>query len=197
MDTGGGERFLQLRPDWPSTVAVTESYPPNLRLVQERLAPLGVRVVDVELSDFGLMPFAYGEFDLVLNRHGGFNPDEVARILAPGGVFLTQQVHGLRAHDLHEIFGVEPQWPDARPEKYSPRLQAAGMTIVTLQEWSGKFTFTDVGALVYYLKAIPWTVPDFSVDRYRETLLRLHAQVERGEPLAFTDRKYLIEALKE
>ncbi len=42
----------------------------------------------------------------------GFNPDEVARILAPGGTFLTQQVHGLWAQDLLEAFDAKPQWPD-------------------------------------------------------------------------------------
>ena len=55
LDTGGGERILELREYWPNKVVVTEHYPPNLRLAMERLAPFGVTVVDVQLSDFEMV----------------------------------------------------------------------------------------------------------------------------------------------
>ena len=196
LDTGGGERFLKLREYWPPKVVATEHYPPNLKLATERLSPLDATVVDVVLSDFDPMPFEDAEFDLVLNRHAAFNPNEVARVLTIGGTFLTRQVHGLWAVDLLATFDVKPQWPDATPEKYLPSLKAAGLKIINHQDWSGKLTFTDVGAIVYYLKAIPWLVPGFSVESHLEYLLRLQNQLENGEALAFVDRKYLIEAQK-
>ena len=196
LDTGGGERFLQLREYWPSKVVATEHYPPNFKLATERLTPFGATVLDIELSDFGPMSFADREFDLVLNRHAAFNPAEVGRILAPGGTFLTQQVHGLWAFDLLAAFDSKPQWPDATPEKYLPRLREVGLEIVNAQDWSGKLTFTDVGAIVYYLKAVPWLVPGFSVETHLKYLLTLQNQLERNQPLAFSSRKYLIEARK-
>jgi SAM-dependent methyltransferase len=196
LDTGGGERFLTLRPHWPAKVVVTEEYPPNFALVTERLAPLGVQVLSVRITDDDPLPFAGGEFDLVLNRHSAFNAAEIARVLAPGGVFLTQQVHGLWADDLHAAFNVTPQWPDATPEKYLPRLQAAGLTIADVQNWQGALRFTDVGAIVYFLKATPWTVPGFTVDTHASYLLALQARLDGGEALVFTARKYLIEAQK-
>ncbi|MBN1657690.1 MAG: hypothetical protein JXA93_04780, partial [Anaerolineae bacterium] len=64
------------------------------------------------------------------------------------------------------------------------------------RDWSGKLTFTDVGAIVYYLKAIPWLVPGFSVDTHLESLLALHERLEQGERLMFAAKKYLIEARK-
>jgi hypothetical protein len=143
------------------------------------------------------MPFADGEFDLVLNRHSGFNSDEVARILAMHGTFLTQQIHGLWAHDLLAVFDVTPQWPDSTPEKYVARLQSAGLQIVDAKEWTGGLAFTDVGAIVYYLKAVPWLVPGFSVNTHLNNLLNLQNKLERGERLSFTAKKYLIEARKE
>jgi hypothetical protein len=151
-------------------------------------------VFEVESTDAGPQPFADGEFDLVLNRHAAFNPAEVARILAPGGTFLTQQVHGLWAYDLLAAFGVKPQWPNATPENYVPRLQVAGLTIVNSEEWSGVLAFTDVGAIIYYLKAVPWLVPGFSVATHIDFLWALQARLERGEELRFSARKYLIEA---
>jgi SAM-dependent methyltransferase len=196
LDTGGGERFLKLQIFWPSRVVATEHYPPNLRLAARRLSPLGVRMVDIRQGDAELMPFASESFDLVLNRHAGFSAREVARVLAAGGTFLTQQVHGLWADDLLAAFGASPQWPDATPAKYVPRLKAAGLAIRDVQEWSGRLSFTDVGAIVYYLKAVPWLVVGFSVETHMHYLLALQNRLENGEELSFTARKYLIEAHK-
>ena len=196
LDTGGGERFLKLHEHWPHKVVATEHYPPNFKLATERLTPFGAKVVDIQLSDFGPMPFSDGEFDLVLNRHAAFNPYEVGRVLTSGGTFLTQQVHGLWAVDLLAAFDAKPQWPDATPEKYLPRLQEAGLEIVNAQNWSGELAFTDVGAIVYYLKAVPWLVPGFSIDSHLKYLLKLQEQLEHNGLLAFAARKYLIEAHK-
>jgi SAM-dependent methyltransferase len=197
LGTGGGERFLKLREYWPKKVVVTEEYPPNLKLATERLAPFGVRVVDFGQNMDEPMPFTNDEFNLVLNRHSGFNPKEVARILSPGGVFLTQQVHGLSTYDLMTYFDSQPLWPDATPEFYIPRLEAAGLTIRDLKEWSGKMSFTDVGALVYYLKAVPWVVSGFSVETHIKYLLSLQHQIEESKTLTFSNRRYLIEAHKQ
>jgi SAM-dependent methyltransferase len=196
MGTGGGERLLRLRDHWPGQVVVTEDYPPNVALARERLEPLGVRVVDVALTRTGVMPFSDEEFDLVLNRHSGLNAGEVARILTPGGTFLTQQIHGLWAQDLIAAFDAEPLWPHATLENKVRRLKDTGLTIVDAQEWTGKFSFTDVGAIVYYLKAIPWVVDGFSVKTHMDHLLALQGRLERGEGLIFAAKKYLVEARK-
>jgi SAM-dependent methyltransferase len=194
MGTGGGERLLALRDRWPPKVTVTEDYPPNVVLARARLEPLGVRVEVVTLTHDAPMPFADGAFDLVLNRHSGLNCNEIARTLAPGGVFLTQQVHGLWAQDLLAVFGARPPWPDSTPEIYVPRLERAGLTIGRQETWHGQLTFTDVGAIVFYLKAVPWLVPGFTVARYAEQLLGLQDRLDSGEALAFDARLYLIEA---
>jgi len=196
LGTGGGERLLQLKPYWPTTVVATEEYPPNVYVATQRLVPAGAQVVEVSLSDDGLLPFPDAAFDLVLNRHSGFNPAEVARTLTPGGTFLTQQVHGLWAHDLLAAFDATPQWPDATPEHYVPRLQQAGLTLVTVHDWSGTISFADVGAIVNYLKAIPWLVPGLSLTTHAWYRQHRPRPRHRGEPLVFTARHYLIEARK-
>jgi len=194
LDTGGGERFLELYDHWPHKVVATEYYLPNFRLATERLTPFGAKVINIQLTDFASMPFSDGEFDLVLNRHSAFNANEVARILAQGGTFLTQQIHGLWAHELLAAFDVKPQWPNATPEKYVPHLILAGLEIANTQEWSGQLVFTDVGAIVYYLKAVPWLVSGFSVETHFKYLLNLQNKLEGQGVLVFTARKYLIEA---
>ena len=196
MGTGGGERLLELREYWPEKVMVTEDYPPNIELAEGRLRSLGVTVVSVSLTEDDSMPFPSGEFDLVLNRHSGLNCAEVARILALGGVFLTQQIHGLWAQDLRAEFGAVPQWPDATPQYYVPRLEKAGLDVANVEEWRGDLIFRDIGALVYYLRAVPWLVPGFAVEEHKYNLLRLHQRLERDRQLVFGARKYLIEAAK-
>ncbi|MBN2394011.1 MAG: methyltransferase domain-containing protein [Anaerolineae bacterium] len=196
MGTGGGERLLKLREHWPAKVVVTEDYPPNVRLARERLAPLGVRVEDVELTRHAALPFDDAEFDVVLNRHSGFNAAEVARILTPGGTFLTQQIDGWWAHDLMTVFGAHPQWPDATLANSVAWVQEAGLEIITAEDWSGAFTFTDVGAIVYYLKAVPWLVPGFSIATHLDGLLLLQDKLEKEGELGFAAKKFFIEVRK-
>jgi SAM-dependent methyltransferase len=194
LGTGGGERLLALRDHWPTAVAVTEDYPLNVALARERLAPLGVRVEEAELDESHPLPFEDRAFDLVLNRHSGLNCAEVARVLARGGVFLTQQVHGLWAQDLIAAFGTRPQWPHATEAYYAPRLEEAGLVLDLVQSWQGDLAFTDVAAIVYYLKAVPWLVAGFSVDSHLGALLALQRRLEAEGRLVFETRSYLIEA---
>jgi hypothetical protein len=152
--------------------------------------------VEARLTDVDPLPFGAGEFDIVINRHSAFNSAEVGRVLVQGGTFLTQQVHGRSAEDLQAEFNASPQWPDSSVEKYLPRLRAVGFEVVDVREWTGKLVFNDVGAIVYYLRAVPWLVPGFSVASHLSQLRRLQARLDAGEELAFTTRTYLIEAMR-
>ena len=77
------------------------------------------------------------------------------------------------------------------------QLRTTGLTILNAEEWSGQLAFADVGAVVYYLKAVPWLVSGFSVETHVQHLLRLQRRLDGGDELAFTARKFLIEAQKE
>ncbi|HLD01635.1 MAG TPA: hypothetical protein VJC10_02045 [Patescibacteria group bacterium] len=48
-----------------------------------------------------------------------------------------------------------------------------GFVIKRSKMWEERITFTDVGAVVYFLKAIPWIVESFSVDNYLPYLGKL------------------------
>jgi len=54
--------------------------------------------------------------------------------------------------------------------------------------------FHDVGAVVYVLRRCVWWVPDFTVDRYRDTLERLDAGLRTGGPFVAHSTRHLIEA---
>lgn len=140
----------------------------------------------------GALPFAGEAFGVVLDRHTAYDAREVARVLVPGGTFLTQQVDGRNHADLLKWFDASPSFPDVTLERHVAGLRASGLVIEQAEEWWGRSVFRDVGALVYYLKAVPWTVPDFSVARFAPVLRRLHAQIAREGPLEFRCGRFLI-----
>ena len=64
------------------------------------------------------------------------------------------------------------------------------------QAWQGQTRFRSVGALVYYLKAVPWTVEGFSVKTHLPYLLKLQARLQREGTLAFTGKSMIVRAKK-
>jgi hypothetical protein len=54
--------------------------------------------------------------------------------------------------------------------------------------------FFDIGAVVYFLRKVIWTVPDFSVDRYRAQLRYLHRRIEDDGSFVSHTSRVLVEA---
>ncbi|HEY1928282.1 MAG TPA: hypothetical protein VGG92_12525 [Caulobacteraceae bacterium] len=57
-------------------------------------------------------------------------------------------------------------------------------------------TFLDVGALVYFLNAVPWVINDFDVWGCQDVLAALHRDCVAGRPLRFTYSRFLVEVVK-
>lgn len=194
MGTGGGELLSSLTPLPPECWA-TEAYPPNIPIARQRLEPLGARVVPVE--DDAHLPLPDAHFDLVINRHESFFAAEVARVLMPDGRFITQQVGELQATDLNDFLCDEPV---PRKHSYYQRalhhLREAGLDIVESQEVCVDLDFLDIGAVVFYLRAIPWQLPGFAIDRYRPRLLALHEEIQSHGKFTTKAHRYLVEAAK-
>jgi ubiquinone/menaquinone biosynthesis C-methylase UbiE len=204
MDTGGGE-FLASLPSRPPLTCATEGYTPNVEVARRRLEPLGVQVYDV--AGDAHLPFADGRFDLVTNRHGAYDPREIWRILESGGLFITQQVGSQTNRRLHELLGhtAEPAAPNAgqgRSETWNlavavRELKDAGLYILEQREEFPITRYFDVGAIIYYLKAIPWEIPDFSVDAYFPRLLAIHELIRADGYVDIPFHQFFIRARKE
>ena len=142
MDTGGGEFLLSLHHPHHLTAAI-ENYPPNVELCKEVLLPLGIDFKAAAAD--GPLPFPDNTFDLVLNRHGSFDPAEVFRILKPGGVFLTQQVGEDNDRELVELVlpGLEKPYGGWSMEPVAASLQAAGFAVQKQDEAFTPLRFFD------------------------------------------------------
>ncbi|MFC1627348.1 class I SAM-dependent methyltransferase [Patescibacteria group bacterium] len=193
--TGGGEIFAKILSSFkPKKIVAIEGYKPNVTIARNNLKNFKVDVIFA--NETKKLPFKNGEFDLVLNRHGGHNILEIARILKPDGIFFTQQVDGLNWSDLMHEFGTKPKWPWNTLKNVSKTLKDSGFEIKRSEEYEGKTVFKDVGALVYVLKAVPWTVDDFTVEKYSAVLKRLNQKVKTDGRLEYFCKNFLIYAIK-
>ncbi|MGH8301408.1 MAG: class I SAM-dependent methyltransferase [Steroidobacteraceae bacterium] len=196
LQTGGGE-VLGGADEFPPTMAATESWPPNRARAAKLLHPLGVVVVAT--TDEPALPFADQAFDLVTSRH----PitlwwSEIARVLRPGGTYFAQHVGPATMLELIEFF-LGPQ-PDAGAERH-PDVERAQATAAGLEGRDMRMErlraeFFDIGAVIYFLRKVIWTVPDFTIDRYRERLRELHDRIAADGPFVARSTRTLVEAHK-
>jgi SAM-dependent methyltransferase len=195
MDTGGGEFLSSLRP-LPTLSCATEGYPPNVPIAKARLEALGVQVIDTSATVD--LPFRDNSFDLVINRHGDFLAAEVHRLLKPGGRFVTQQVGGRNCIQLNEVLQdpVEVGYAGSTLESAVRTLEECGLRILDQREEYPRAEFRDIGAVVFYLKAVPWQIRDFSLEKYYARLGKIHNLIQATGRLVVTEHRFYIEAQK-
>ncbi len=194
LGTGGGEFLASLAP-LPRVAYATESYPANLAIASRRLAPMGVSVRPIGP---GLrLPLPDNSVELVISRHEDFSGPEVFRILTFGGYFITQQVGTRNNVELAEKFGAEPTRPTNNVSSaagLAGEISSSGFVIEDKAEATYTTEFLDLGAVVYYLRAIPWEVPGFSVERHREQLKGIHREIRRNGSFRATTHRLLVVA---
>lgn len=199
LGTGGGEQLIALLEavgrgvDDGLQVAATEGWEPNVAVARRNLAPHGVSVHGHDVEAGEPLPFPDDSLDLVIARHEEFNAHEIARVLAPGGRFLTQQVDGREAHEFREWFGGEALHADVTLANSESELRAAGLRIEVAEEWAGRMEFADALTVVEYLALVPWDVPGFSVEDNLEQLRRLDAV----RPISVTQRRFRLIAVRD
>ena len=203
LGTGGGEFLASLHPLPPHTFA-TEGYAPNVIVAKQRLEPLGVKVIENGCDDNtsptqeGTLPFNDGSIDLVIDRHESFVATEVFRVLRPHGLFVTQQVGDSNYPELNRALGSQKAPNEARwnLRKAIKQIKTAGFRVTDSREARMEARFLDVGAIVYYLKAIPWQVPSFSIQSNHDALKRLDDTIRKHGSFRVTFPRFLVQAAK-
>lgn len=193
VQTGGGEVLASItRP--PRLLVATESWPPNLAVAGRTLRPLGAFVVGA--AGDGALPFRDGTFDLVVSRHPVTTVwPEIARVLRPGGTYLSQQVGAGSVRELTDfLMGPRPVSRTRDPARAVRAAGAAGLTVVDLREQVLRMEFFDIAAVVHFLRKVLWTVPGFTVEAYRPRLADLHEHIQRHGAFVAHSRRFLIEA---
>jgi SAM-dependent methyltransferase len=197
IQTGGGEVLAGTGAEnFPPALVATEGWPPNVAKATALLHPLGAVVVaDPEEPP---LPFADDAFDLVTSRHPATVCwSEIARVLAPGGTYFAQHVGSGTNIEISEYFlGPLEPGPGRHHEIEADQARAAGLEIVQCRNERLRLEFFDVGAMVFFLRKVIWTVSDFTVDGYRDRLKDLHDQIERDGVFHSTMSRSLFDVRK-
>lgn len=197
IQTGGGEVLAGIGAEhFPPTMVATEGWPTNAARATELLHALGAVVVfDREEPP---LPFSDAAFDLVASRH----PNtvwwsEIARVLRPGGTYFAQHVGERTNVEIAEFFlgPIEPG-TGRHHDVEAEQARAAGLEVVQCRNERLRLEFFDVGAMVYFLRKVIWTVPEFTVDRFRDRLRDMHDQIERDGAFHSTMSRTLFEVRK-
>ena len=195
IDTGGGEFLLSLNHLCDKTYA-TEGYPPNVELCKNRLLSLGINFFEV--TDYSKMPFKNEQFDIIINRHGKYNIQELHRILKKDGIFITQQVGEDNDRELVELLlpNTPKQFKGLNLTHQKRLFLNQGFSIIDEKEDFKSIKFFDVGALIWFAKIIQWEFIDFSVDKCYNQLLKAQNILESNGSINGTIHRYLIVAQK-
>ena len=196
LQSGGGEMLSRL-PRFPPLTVAAEGWRPNASIAADRLRHLGVHVVVTDTTG-PAFPFADATFDLATSRHPVETCwHEIARVLRPGGTFLSQQIGPHTVGELAEfMMGPQPSESLRDPEMARRSAESVGMQVLDLRAERLRTVFNDVGAVVYFLRLVVWIVPDFTVDAYRNRLVSLHERIQRDGPFVAHAARFLIEAKK-
>lgn len=153
LGTGGGEKLSKFTP-LPKETYATEGYKPNVEIAKKNLEPLGIQVIEVDGED--KLPFEDNYFDLVIDRHEAYCPQEIYRILADNAHFITQQVGSSTIINLIQLFdnkGLEvSNWNLNYAEK--ELLQATFEIVDSIEEISF-IRFYDIGGTGHIHESFP------------------------------------------
>jgi SAM-dependent methyltransferase len=196
MEAGVGSMIGSL-PMLPSLAVATEGFPLSVAVAAPRLRAQGIHLIVTSQARAGL-PFAAESFELVISRHP-IEPwwAEIARVLEPGGSYFAQHVgpHSLRS--LSEfLMGPLPEASKRHPDVERRAAEDAGLVVQMLEVEGPRTLFFDVGAVVYFLRVVPWIVPGFRVARFLEPLRKLHRKIQQDGAVETTASRMLVEATR-
>lgn len=169
VGTGGGERFLALADCYGSGIGI-DADPAMVAVAEENLPEdLACRIKFLPM-DAAELEFPDGAFDVVLNRHSVVCVGEVARVLRPGGVFITQQVGAHNTANICALFGCGPggrydRLPEQEIGAWVDGFAGRGFVQRCWAEYDVPYLFLDVESLLFWLMAIPMP-EDFDLDTH-------------------------------
>lgn len=137
-------------------------------------------------------------FDLMINRHGEFEQDEIYRLLKKDGIFITEQVGENNERDLVQMVlpDIPKPFPNMNLTVQRKKFEETGFKIIRTEETYRPITFYDIGAFVWFAHIIEWEFPNFSVSKCYENLLKMQDIIDKYGKVQGTIHRYLIVAQK-
>lgn len=183
LGTGGGEVFLEFAGNLDRAYGIDQS-PDRLAAARRNRERSGARQFSFMLMDAAALAFPVRSLDIVLASFAAYGPQEVYRVLRPGGVFITQQIGDDDTANIFETFGwgsYGAYWR-ARYEagggtyvstrETGRQFESLGCRVLRYDEYNARQYYLDLPSLVFYLKASPLPWP-FSPETFAAPLTAL------------------------
>ncbi|MBN2306211.1 MAG: class I SAM-dependent methyltransferase, partial [Anaerolineae bacterium] len=170
--------------------------PEHLAVAEENLQKRVACRVKFLAMDAAALEFPTESFDVVLNRHAPAHPAEVARVLKPGGTFITQQVGARNTANICTLFGCGPGGlyaDDTGQEiaEWANEFRSMGLVVRVRAEYDVPYFFCDVESLVFWLKAIPMP-EDFDITRHWSQVDEIIATTQTLRGFATNEHRELL-----
>jgi SAM-dependent methyltransferase len=190
VQTGGGEVYA-----WSAAHAARR---PRLLVAVEQWQPAVAAQRIGHVVEAAGLPFRDEALDLVVSRHPvGTDWAGTARILRPGGTFLSQQIGTGTNRELSEaMLGPLPPADGQRPEQLAAAARAAGFEVLQVRAERLRAEYYDIAAVAHFLRKVVWTVPGFTIDKYRPQLRAVHDEITATGRFVSHAARVLIEAQK-
>lgn len=161
IGTGGGETLLSIAHTVSHVVGIDLSSG-MIQTANQHLESSNKTNVRFVQMDAEKLDFPQNFFNVVSCRHSPFHAKEVAKVLVPEGIFLTQQVSENDKLNMTQAFGrgQHTNLDGTLKNRYIEELKVAGFTDIQSFEYDATEYFETYEDLVFLLKHTP-IIPNF------------------------------------
>lgn len=159
IGTGGGEKVLPLADAVLLLVGIDQDAE-MVETASRNAANANVPNVRFLRMEAERLEFPDAFFNVISCRQSEFFAGEAARVLVPGGLFLTQQVSEGDKLNIKRAFGRELEKPGTLRDRCVRELKEAGFRDIDVIEFTATEYFQTPADLIFLLKHTP-TLPDF------------------------------------
>lgn len=198
IGTGGGELVLKYAPAVLMLIGIDYAEG-MIKTARKNLAESGQSNARFFPMDAAKLDFPEGFFNIITCRQAPFHAGEGRRVLADGGVFLTQQVSEEDKLNLKQAFGRGQNFGVADGTEKQANLDAlrkAGFVEIVSYDYNLRDYYQTPEDLIFLLKHTP-IIPDFGRETGDfEVLERFIAENQSDQGIETNEKRYMIIAHK-
>ena len=162
LASGSGERLIHYAPK--SLLLVASDFTAGMiEKAKDNIGKIGhSNIRFLKIDAYNKIDFPDDFFDIISVRHSHFNSSEVARILKPNGLFLTQQVEYKDKENFVSYFGRHQceNSTNLLARRYAEELTQLKFSEVIIDEYDADEYYEGYEDVLFFLKNTP-VVPDF------------------------------------
>lgn len=197
IGTADGLKFFKLSPYIKEGIGI-DSEKSMVELAKKHKQEKGIENIEFITMDTGKMDFDNESFDLITSRHAPFSMKEVHRLLKPGGIFITQQVHERDKQNLKDVFNRGQNFDNPTDEYLNKLVKEAneiGFSEIESQKSSIDYFFNSRNHLVDFLTYTP-VIPDFNSEEEMPIVDNFIDQNSQDEGIRSNSERFLLKLVK-